>query len=442
MGVLTMKIDWSKKRWLPVSITVGILALVITVSFKKAPGVKPDVDNRPLVETYLIQNKQIQPSVTGYGKVQPKETWDAVAEVSGRIVYRHPELEKGKSLLAGTEILRIDPLDYQLKLAQAKSDLTSAKAELDKLLLEKSKLENSLNIEQRRLGIMSKELKRKEDLNKTGAVSNSVLEQERQNVLAQEQKVLDIETSLNLVPNNQEVAKASIQVAESRVKEAQRKLEKTKVVLPFDARIASVNIERDQVVSEREVMVQAHRWNLMEIPTQISMSDMRALINHVDQSPLQAGQMPDISRLNLNADVILYVGDQQIHWQGQVTRVGESIDTQGNSIVLMVEVSQGKRFKPGVKPPLINQMYVEVVISGQANELLVVPSEAIRGEQVYIFDKEAKLEKRPVEVGLVMGAWTVIDSGLNPGEKVITNDLIPAVSGISLREYSVSESVE
>jgi len=442
MGVLTMKINWSKKRWLPATVTLGILTLVVTVSFKKEPGTKPDLDNRPIVETYLIENRLVQPTVTGYGKVQPKETWDAVAEVSGRVIYRHPELEKGKSLLAGAEILRIDPLDYQLKLAQAKSDLTSAKAELEKISLEESKLKNSLSIEQRRLGILKKELKRKEDLNKTGAVSNSVLEQERQNVLAQEQKVLDIETSLNLVPNNKEVAKASIQVAESRVEEAQTKLEKTKVILPFDARIANVNIERDQVVSEREVMVQAHRWNLMEIPTQISMADMRALINHVDQSPLQAGQIPDISRLNLNADVILYVGDQKVEWQGEVTRVGESIDTQGNSIVLMVEVAQEKRFRPGVKPPLINQMYVEVVISGQANDLLVVPSKAVRGDEVYLFDKNAKLEKRPVEVGLVMGSWTVIDKGLYLGEKVIINDLIPAVSGISLREFTSSEPLE
>ena len=437
-----MNIDWQRKRWLPIALVLGVLVLVLTVSNKRIPKTKVEVDNRPLVSTHLVSKQRLRPQVIGYGKVRPKETWDAVAEVTGRVIFRHPELEKGKSLAAGVVLLKIDPLDYQLKLAQARSELASSRAELDKITLNESKLVNSLKIEKRRLAILNKELERKQNLNKTGAVSSSVLEQEKQNVLAQEQKVLDLDTNLKLVPNNLEVANASIQVAESRVREAERKLEKTIVTMPFDGKISDVSIERDQVVTEREVMVKAHRWDRMEIATQVSLSDMRALISHIERAPVQPGELPDIARLNIEADVVLYAGEDKMHWQAKVTRVGDSIDPQGNSVVLMVEVEQGLRFDPMAKPPLINEMYVEVIVSGPENEFVAIPTQALHGSEVYVLDTSNSLMKKSVDVSLSMGDWIVVDSGLTVGDKVIVNDLIPAVTGMSLREVEASLPTE
>ena len=437
-----MNIDWQRKRWLPIALVLGVLVLVLTVSNKRIPKTKVEVDNRPLVSTHLVSKQRLRPQVIGYGKVRPKETWDAVAEVTGRVIFRHPELEKGKSLAAGVVLLKIDPLDYQLKLAQARSELASSRAELDKITLNESKLVNSLKIEKRRLAILNKELERKQNLNKTGAVSSSVLEQEKQNVLAQEQKVLDLDTNLKLVPNNLEVANASIQVAESRVREAERKLEKTIVTMPFDGKISDVSIERDQVVTEREVMVKAHRWDRMEIATQVSLSDMRALISHIERAPVQPGELPDIARLNIEADVVLYAGEDKMHWQAKVTRVGDSIDPQGNSVVLMVEVEQGLRFDPMAKPPLINEMYVEVIVSGPENEFVAIHTQALHGSEVYVLDTSNSLMKKSVDVSLSMGDWIVVDSGLTVGDKVIVNDLIPAVTGMSLREVEASLPTE
>ena len=97
-----MNINWQKRRWLPVAFGLGVIILVLTVSNKRAPELKPQLDNRPLVETYGVALQSLRPQVVGYGKVKPKETWDAVSEVSGRVVFRHPELEKGKSIKAGT----------------------------------------------------------------------------------------------------------------------------------------------------------------------------------------------------------------------------------------------------------------------------------------------------------------------------------------------------
>ena len=37
------------------------------------------------------------PLAIGFGKVVPKVEWKAIAEVTGKIVYRHPESRKGQS---------------------------------------------------------------------------------------------------------------------------------------------------------------------------------------------------------------------------------------------------------------------------------------------------------------------------------------------------------
>ena len=122
-----------QRRWLVLFPLLGFIILVIMVKLKSAPQLKSDVELTPLVNVEKAKVRNLQMSIEGYGRAQSKESWQAVAEVSGRVIYRHPDLEKGKILPAGTVVLKIDPVDYQLKLAQAKSDLKSAIADADRV---------------------------------------------------------------------------------------------------------------------------------------------------------------------------------------------------------------------------------------------------------------------------------------------------------------------
>ena len=64
-----------------------------------------------------------------------------------------PSLEKGQVIPAGTEVLKIDPLDYELKLVQAEADLKSSQTSLEKLNQEEENLKQTLKIEKNRLVI-------------------------------------------------------------------------------------------------------------------------------------------------------------------------------------------------------------------------------------------------------------------------------------------------
>ena len=76
------------------ALAVGVVILVTAVALKPNLPVKPASDRARLVETMPLNLRAIAPVAIGFGKITPKIEWKAIAEVSGKIVYRHPELEK------------------------------------------------------------------------------------------------------------------------------------------------------------------------------------------------------------------------------------------------------------------------------------------------------------------------------------------------------------
>ncbi|MCG7560179.1 MULTISPECIES: hypothetical protein [Pseudoalteromonas] len=433
-----MKINWQQRRWLLILPALGILILIALASGKKSPQKHSNGTDALLVETAEVKNTPIEPYVTGFGRVRPKERWQALSEVSGRVIYRHPKLEKGKALKAGTVLLKIDPIDYELKLAQARSDLNSARAELSRTQLNDEKLVLSLRLEEQRLSVLQKELKRKQGLLKSGSVSVSTVDAEQANVWAQEQKVLDVRNAVDQHPDNMAVAEAKVKLAQARLSEAERKLAKTTIILPFDARIAEETVEMQQVVAERESLVTAHRTDLMEIPVQVALSDMRHFGQYLSPQLIE-GEFPDVQTWDLNAEASLYIGNKQFSWQGKLTSVGESIDPQGNTVTLIVDVAfDYKAFEPGKRPPLISDMYVQVKVKGAARPLLSVPSDALHGSRLYLLEN-GKLVIRHVEVAFESNGRTVIRSGVSEGDVVVLSDVIPAVPGRALRTQAQAD---
>ncbi len=83
------------------ALAVGVVILFLAMSLKPDLPVKPSSDRARLVETIPLELKAIAPVAIGFGKIAPKVEWKAIAEVSGKVVYRHPQLEKDKCCKQG-----------------------------------------------------------------------------------------------------------------------------------------------------------------------------------------------------------------------------------------------------------------------------------------------------------------------------------------------------
>lgn len=423
------------------ALAVGVVVLVMAIKLKPDLPVKPAGDRAQLVKTVPLELRAMAPVAIGFGKVKPKFEWKAIAEVTGKIVYRHPELEKGRILAAGTEVLRIDPLDYQLKLAQAQADLSSSQTKLAKLDQEEKNLRSTLKIEKNRLTISKKELDRKLNLKKKGLTSQSDVDQQNQAYLSQQKLVQDMENQLLLYPDERKVSQALVKVNESKVSEAQRSLQKTSIILPQTLRIAEVDVEANQVATLQQTMITAHATEVMEVEAQLSIHDMQLIISSLADFARDEEGIPLPEMSNIRASIQLSSGSLLAHWPAKVARVSETVDAAQATAGVILEIEQDfKTLRPENIPPLVNGMFVSAEIEGQANPSWVIPERALHGNKVYIKDAKNQLNIRPVTVLYRRDNKVIVDGELEQGERLILNDLLPAIDGMLLKEEQLSNT--
>lgn len=422
------------------ALAVGVLSLIAAINLKPDLPTKPAGDRARLVDVLALEKQSIAPQAVGFGKVTPKVEWKAIAEVTGKVVYRHPLLEKGQILAAGTEILRIDPLDYELKLVQAQADLKSSQTSLAKLTQEENNLKQTLKIEKNRLSISNKELDRKLNLRKKGLTSQSDVDLQKQSTLSQQKLVLDIENQIGLMPDEKRVAEAVIKVNVSKVQEAQRSLEKTSITLPKAMRIANVDIEQNQVVNLQQTMIVAHGIDVMEVEAQLSIHDMQVLASSLTEFSRDDSGIPRPDMVNISASIHLSSGTLHATWPAKVARISETVDESQATAGVILEIHQSYAdLKPSTVPPLVNGMFVRAEIEGQENPSWVVPERALHGDKIYLVDSESRLIIKPVTVLYRRENQVVIEGELERGDKLILNDLLPAIEGMLLREATVNE---
>ena len=435
-----MKIN--KKLLFFPALAVGVIGLVVAINLKPDLPTKPAGDRARLVDTVSLEQQLIAPLAVGFGKVVPKVEWKAIAEVTGQIVYRHPDLEKGQVIPAGTVVLKVDPLDYELKLIQAEADLKSSQTSLAKLNQEEDNLNQTLKIEKNRLVISNKELQRKQDLRKKGLTSQSDVDLQQQSALSQQKLVLDIANQITLMPDEKRVAEAVIKVNVSKVKEAQRSLDKTTITLPRAMRIAQVDIEQNQVVNLQQEMFVAHGINIMEVEAQLSIHDMQTLASSFTQFPRDAAGIPTPDQAPIKASVQLNSGSLNLSWPAKVARISETVDENQATAGIILEIAQDySQLQPDSATPLVNGMFVKAEIEGVANLSWVLPERALHGDKIYLMDDNSRLQMVNVEVLYRRDNQVVVNGDLQTGDKLILNDLLPAIEGMLLKE-SNSQKVE
>ncbi len=408
-------------------------------SGREAPERKPPAERVRAVRVIAAEPVELVPRVTGFGSVYPGTVWSAIAQVAGEAEFVHPDLKKGAILAAGTEIVRISPADFLLAISQAQANIRSAEAKLAELKVTETNTTDLLEIEKRGLELRQSELARKQDLHERGTIAQSALELEQRETLAQRKKVQDLENTLRLMPTQREVQREQIAVYQAQLESAQLDLARTRITLPFAARIAEVNVETAQFVQTGGTLATADSLDVAEVEAQIPISQFRAMV----QAGVPGG-LPDvitaqslsqiISTLGFEATVRLRAGDDFVEWPARFARISDTVDPKTRTIGAIVAVDGAyATASPGERPPLTKGMFVEIEIRARASDgRIVVPRSAFHDGALYVVNGEDRLEIRPVSVGLVQGDLAAIDGGVEPGERIVVSDLIPAVAGMLL----------
>jgi len=282
------RIELSKKRGLIfVPILIGVLITVILVKTSKQPAQSPVSETSRSVRVIDAPVVDLVPSAIGYGSVAPNVVLDAVAEVDGKIIEMLPNLKKGSIIQAGSVLLKIDPTAYELAIVEIETSIESTRAQINETYVEDRNTRTSLDIENKSLEFSKKELDRLTNIVKKGAVSRSSLDQQERTYLTQLQSVQSLKNSLNLMPVQRKLLQSQLAGYEARLASAELDLENTTITLPFDGRIAEVNIEVGQYVRIGDVMTIVDGIDKAEVTAQIPISRVRPLVPVRDISTLQ-----------------------------------------------------------------------------------------------------------------------------------------------------------
>jgi len=420
-------------------IILGVLVFMYMKSQKQEPQIIEAAEIARSVRVVEAQEVSVVPKVHGFGTVTPGREWAAIAQVSGEITQVHSDLKKGSIIKAGTLLVTISPVDYELAIAQADANIRSTDAKITELEVNRKNTLAILDIEKQSLAIREGELARQEKLVRNGTVSRTSFDRERRDTFLQRKKVQDLENSLALIPTQLAVQKEQGEVFKAQLQSARLNLERTKITLPFDARISEVDVEVAQFAQAGKTLAKADGVANAEIEAQIPIEKFMGLLNAASGGRTFAGidnktLKGMIDKLGIKVAIVLNTGERRIKWDAQLTRISDVIDpkTRTIGVIAIVEGAYAQAV-PGQRPPLAKGLFVEMEISARPQgKQLVVPRLALNGKELFIAGKDNRLEVREVVTGLVQGDFVVIAAGLSRGERVVVSDLSPAINNMLL----------
>lgn len=431
--------------FIPLGLLVGVGLVVLFIMNSQSPTHGEIEAVVPKLTVITVQPMEFQLAARGYGVTRAADSWQAVANVPGRVVERHPNLESGTLVRKGTLLLALDPGRYKLAIADTEAELASLSAELSQLDTEEENTQRLLKLEQTRLTLAEQELARIERLAKSGTVSQSQRDEQRRATVAQRQSVATLENQLALLPTRIAYLQAQVERARTRLEQAREDLADTRFVAPYDLRIDEVDIELHQYATAGQRLFRGDSIAAAEIETHIPLPMLRRLMGSVQRTTppadaLDISELVDFSAIDIE---VRLAGAEEIRWPARVTRVASGLDpaTRTARVVVVVE-NPYDRVAPSKHPHMQPGMYVQVYLTAMNREpLLVIPVAAVHHNEVYRVSDNDKLERRPVSVAFEQNDLAVISGGLAPGDRVIVDDPVPALDGMAINPWR-DESLE
>ena len=371
-----------KRYFGPVVVVAGgvVLAIVIVATGPEVT-VQPAVDRAPVVETLRVRSETVRMSVAAHGTVVPKTQSNLVAEVSGRVVSVAPAMVSGGFFVKGDVLVEIERLDYDVALERARANLASAESELDNA---------------------GKAYERRRELTESDSISQSQHD-DAQNRLA--------------------VARASLRAAAAQVSRAERDLERTRLVAPYDGRVRTERVDAGQFVNRGEAVAALYSIDFAEVRLPVRDEDLAFL-------PLSIGRAVEDG--DATTPVILrasFAGKDRT-WHAKIVRAEGELDPQTRMVNLIAQV-EAPYDQPGDAPPLTVGLFVEAEIVGTEFEGVVkVPRSAmVAGERVRVVTPDNRLEFRSVGVLRRTGDTIFLSGGVADGESICLSELPIATEG-------------
>ena len=415
------------------ALLIGVLTTFVLIKSKAQPEIISLPERAKAVYFINAPKVDVTPFVTSHGTVVPSQIWRGISETNGKIISTHPLLDKGAIINKGETLVQIDPTDYQIAVTQAQAAVSINKAQLTELHLEEKNTQALFDIEKKSLLLSKNELDRKKVMLTENSISQAEYDRENKLYLNQQKTLATLNHSLTLFPIKYERMAAELKKLEAQLSTATLNLDRTSVIMPFNARISEVSVELGQYVRQGELLVIADGMKKAEITVQIPMNRMSQLIssNKAKEIDLTTTQLNDNS-FGISALIKLTVNNNANQWEGHVSRISETLDLKTRTIGLIIEVDEPySNVIPGKRPPLMRGMFVTIELRGKTQPMsIVVPRSAIYHNTLHIINQDNRIETRKITTQFITNNFAIISSGLKENERVLVSDINPIIEGM------------
>jgi membrane fusion protein, multidrug efflux system len=371
-------VRWRLGRFLRTSPTL-IIFLILAVPIACSKTEAPPPAAPPEVQVAEVTQNDVPIYIELVGATLGSEDVEIRARVEGYLVSMN--FTEGSFVKKGQLLYRIDPQPFEAALAEAKANLATAHARVDK---------------------SNNDVARLTPLAKQQAVS----QQELDNALSA-----------------QEAAQAQVAAYDAKVAKTKLDLAYTTISSPIDGLIGTTQKKVGSLVSGGET--------LLNTVSQINPILFRCAIAEAEYLRLaRRGAVRDKSE-NKKFGVELLLADGSVHpHKGRLDSVERAVDPTTGTLSGQFSFPNPERI---LRPNQYGRARIVIDVKQGA---VLVPQRAVQEIQglysVMVVTSDATVEQRMIKAGERVGNLWVIDSGAKPGEKVIVEGIQRVRPGVKV----------
>lgn len=391
------RVDPVRKPFTPLVYTVDTTSAVLA-------------DNRPVIRLY--------------GQVDTGRSVELRAAVSGDVVEIHPDLVAGRQVTAGTVLLRIDPFLYEGAVVEARANLASARAAISEMNARLASEREQLQAAQSQLDLASSDLERALSLAGSGTLTDKQVDDRRLILSQRDQAVSQRRNNILITEAQRAQQEANALRLEWKLREAQRRLEDTAVIAPFDGIISDESIEAGRTVNANEMVA--------------SIYDDTALEARFTLTNAQYGRMAtdDDPLLGRKVEVSWSVGGADYVWPATIDRIGARVTAERGGVEVFARIEAANnpvQLRPGA--------FVALTVPDRIwRTTFRLPETAIRSsDHVFVVVDDA-LVRRDVRLIAWDGEDAIVQGELSDGEEVLVTRLTEASEGVLVRKPTQTEA--
>src|SRR5262245_19056674 len=384
----------------PVSFMSGACSLSKAEQASSKSGARSE--GVPVI-TAVITQKDVPLELRAIGAVEAYSVVAVKPQVGGELTKAH--FTEGQFVNKGDTLFTIDPRPFETSLKQAEANLAKSMA------LEKQ-AEANLARDMTQAKNATAQAERYASLLENGVVSREQHDQIRTTADA-------LAETVRADKANVETAQKAIEADSATVQSARLQLSFTTVRAPIDGRTGSLMVNQGNLVRTRDTtpLVVTNQVNPIRVTFSAPENQLSEIKSYMAWGKLRA----QVSLPN----------DEAHPEPGTLEFVDNAVDNTTGTIKLKaVFANTERRLWPG--------QFVNIVLTltTQAGAV-VAPSQAVQtgqqGQFVFVVKPDQTAEMRPVVVTHTVTDGSVIESGVKPGEMVVTDGQLRLVPGAKVK---------